>query len=51
MPKGTINFFICSDGILVHDKDENQIYTWYESLDFIKIIKSKRTVEEVLDSL
>lgn len=51
MPKGKVNFFICSDGILVHDKDENQIHTWYESLDSIKIMKSKRTVVEVLNSL
>ena len=51
MPKGKIDVFLCEDGVLIHEKDENTIYTWYESLDFIKIIKSKRKVEEVLSSL
>lgn len=51
MPKGNVNIYLCEDGVLIHDKNSGRIYTWHNSLDFIKIIKSKRKVEDVMNSL
>lgn len=51
MSKGNVNVYICKDGVLVHEKATNSFSVWYESLDLIKIIKSERTVEDVLHSI
>lgn len=51
MSKGNVNVYICEDGILIHEKKDNSFYVWYESLDFIRIIKSKRTVQEIMHSM
>ena len=51
MSKGYIDIYICIDGVLVHDKKDNSIEIWYENQHFIKILKSKRKIEEVLKSL
>ncbi len=51
MSKGNINLWLCIDGFIIHEKDTNAVTIHYDALDFIKIIKSKRKVEEVLNTI
>ncbi len=48
MAKEKVDAYICKDGILIHERNTNQMSIWYESLDDIKIIKTKRKIEEII---
>lgn len=49
--KGEVDVYLCEDGVLIYERNENMIHTWFASLDLIKIIKSKRTIQQIIDSL
>lgn len=51
MSKEKVDVYICPDGVLIHEKNKNMIHQWFKSLESIKIIQSKRTIQQIIEAI